>query len=151
MTRSAGIESAADIAATEQNGERQSFPEIQPGLGGENSNPIGAERQKSGLAERDFAGESEQHIQPDADQRGGRERPQQIRVIAGREQADGDGGGADQHRCDDGHDGLHTRTLVRPPNNPDGASTRAAMTAENVTIWVLPEPSQVVAQASTSP
>ena len=135
VTRSAGIESAADIA----------------GLGGENSNPIGAERQESGLAERDLAGEAEQHIQPNADQCRGRQRSQKIRVIAGREQADGDRGGADQHRGDDGGDGLHTRTLVRRPNSPDGASTRAAMTAENVTIWVLPEPSHVVAQASTRP
>ena len=46
---------------------------------------------------------------------------------------------------------LHTRTLVRPPNNPDGASASAAITAVNVTIWVLLDPSQVVAQASTRP
>src|SRR6202023_267381 len=117
----------------------------------ENSDTIGAERQESALAERYLTGEAEQHIQPDADERGGREHPNKVSIIAGRKQADGDRSGADQHRGDHGNDGLHTRTLVRPPNNPEGASTSAAMTAVKVTIWVLLEPSQVVAQASTRP
>src|SRR6202035_5665716 len=134
----------------QQDRERQSFPKTQAGLGGEDSDAIGAEREKPALAERHFTGKPEQHIQSDADQRGGRQRSQQIGVVAGREQANRDGA-ADQHRGERDDNDLHTRTLVRPPNNPDGASASAAITAVKVTIWVLLDPSQVVAQASTRP
>jgi hypothetical protein len=134
----------------EQDRERQSFPKTQAGLRRQDSYPVGAKRQKPALAERYFAGEAEQHVQPDADQCGGRQGPQQVGIVAGREQTNRNGAG-DQHYGKHNDNDLHTRTLVRPPNNPDGASARAAMTAVKVTIWVLLEPSQVVAQASTKP
>ncbi len=59
----------------EQDGQRQCFPKAQAGLGREDSYSVGAKRQKPALAERYFAGEAEQHVQPDADQRGGRQSP----------------------------------------------------------------------------
>ena len=134
-----------------QNGQRQRLPEVQAGLGREDADPIRSQCQKSALTKRYLAGEPKQDIQPDAGKGGGCQRSQQVGVVAGRNEADGDGGTADQRRGNSPKDGSHTRTLVRPPNKPDGASTSAAMTAENVTIWVLLEPSQVVAQASTRP
>jgi hypothetical protein len=103
------------------------------------------------LTERHLTGEAQQHVKADAGKRRGRQRPEQKSIIAGREKTDRSSGDADQHRGNESNRGSHTRTLVRPPNNPDGASTRAAITAEKVTIWVLLEPSQVVAQASTNP
>ena len=55
---------------------------------------------------------------------------------------DGDG----QKYSQDKNDKLHTRASVLPPNNPAGATANAAITAVNVTICVLLDPSQVVAR-----
>ena len=129
--------------------ERQRRPKIQSGFGGENRYAIGAEREKSGLSKRDLADKPIENIEADADESGDGDQAEKKRIIARREAADASRNG--QKYRQDKNDKLHTRASVLPPNRPEGATANAAITAANVTICVLLDPSQVVAKASTRP
>ena len=79
---------------------------------------IGAEREQSGLAERDEAGESDEDIQADRDHAVDQEQHEQAQfvLVAGGERHDNEDGR--EQREAESVEGLHTLKISRRPNRP---------------------------------
>ena len=121
--------------------ERQRDPEVDA-LEREDGDRVGADRVETDMPERHLPGQSEQNIEPDADDRGqGHEREDERRVTIGlRRQQQGSGGQHDdgqRHNVASGVD-PHCQTLFTAarPMSPLGMKARARMTTLNTTIWV---------------
>jgi hypothetical protein len=164
-------EQAAERAG-EQRGQRPGEPERELQAGGEQGHRVGADRIEADVAERDLAGQAEQHVEADAGDRQQRHVGENKDVVAVDLQGDGSGAGEQQDRRRDlgrraeaeqrrpalrrprgkGSGGrTHTFLVATWPNRPLGFRASATITRLKLRIWVKPEPSVVVISASAMP
>ena len=122
--------------------ERQCDPEVDA-LEREDGDRVGADRVEADMAERHLPGQSEQNIEPDADDRGqGDQREDERRVAIGlrrqqqrrRRSAPTMASGTTLRRGVDPH--RQTLFTAARPKSPLGMKARARMTTLNTTIWV---------------
>ena len=87
------------------------------------------------MTERNLAGQPEQHVEADADdRREADERDDEDLVAVGFRNREAERGQR-QHQRDDGA-GRHTFFTSARPNSPLGRTASARITSVNVTIWV---------------
>src|SRR6185295_10180031 len=115
----------------DQRRDRQRGPEA-PLRRGEDRDRVGAERVEADVAEGHLAGESEQHVQADADDRGDAEHRHDEHVVLVRAPRERERGG--EHHDVSGEP--HTFFTSARPNSPLGISASATITSAKLRICV---------------
>src|SRR5258706_255248 len=131
----------------DERGDRSRGPEAPFRSHRQHGNRVGAERIEADMAEGDLPGQAEQHVEPDAGDRGQRERRHDVYVVAVGRGGEGDRRG----EGDDEGERLHTFFSSARPKSPFGMRASATITSVNVRICVYAEPSSAVINDSTTP